>query len=76
MVTFCRSARGEKNAILGLGLGLGLQLRLGLDLGLDLVLVRENRILDGNQLVGPHKDSNTKLCVCVCVRVCVRAYDL
>ena len=26
--------------------------------------VRENGILDGNQLFGPHKDSNTKLSMC------------
>ena len=36
----------------------------------------ENRILNGNQLFGPHKDSRTNVsacvreCVCVCVCLC------
>ena len=33
--------------------------------------MRKNRDLDGNTFFGPHKDSSTKLCVCVCVLVCV-----
>ena len=27
-------------------------------------MVTENRILNGNQLFGPHKDSKTNVCVC------------
>jgi hypothetical protein len=55
---------------LGLELGVrfrGLELRLG---------VRENKILNGNQLFVPHKDSKTNVCVfvlaCVFVCACVR----
>jgi hypothetical protein len=48
----------RKNTFLVLVLGLGLRSEFGLGLG-----VRENRILNGNQLFGPHKDSKT--CVCV-----------
>lgn len=27
--------------------------------------VRENRIVNGNQVFGPHNDSKTNMCVCV-----------
>ena len=52
------------------GLQLGLYLSLGIAIVLGLWLrvrfrVRENSILDGNQLFGPHKESNTKLCMWV-----------
>ena len=38
------------------------------------VRVRENRILNGNQLFGPHNDSKqTCVCVSVCIYVLIRS---
>jgi hypothetical protein len=49
----------RKKAILGFGVRVTIKVRFRV----LRLRERENRILNGNQLLGPHKDSKTNVCV-------------